>query len=131
MAAKLLEHFLEAFQFNTHMIESVYTNRVIAPDSETRMWKDAEKFVIGEFVETHQLGGGIYPTMANVNHSCDPNLTIINQRGKHSVAVALRRIEAGEELHDTYGAVYYHMDKEDRQKYIQVGDLCIPLPNCL
>merc|ERR1719384_32672 len=65
--AYLLAHFLQCFQFNTHMIESVYSNRLIAPDAETRMWKDARYFQIGEFVETHPVGGGIYPTMANVN----------------------------------------------------------------
>ena len=41
LSGYLLAHFLQCFQFNTHMIESVYSNRVIAPDAETRMWKDA------------------------------------------------------------------------------------------
>jgi hypothetical protein len=38
-----------------------------------RIWKRADIFDHGEFVETTPLGGGIYPTIANVNHSCDPN----------------------------------------------------------
>ena len=115
-----MAHFLQCFQFNTHMVESVYLNRLIAPDSETRMWKNADRFVVGEFVETHPEGAGIYPTMANVNHSCDPNFIIVNFLGRHSVAVASRRIEAGEEIHDTYGSVYFHMDKSERQHYLQV-----------
>ena len=102
------------------MVESIFSNRLIAPDAETRMWKDARYFQIGEFVETHPVGGGIYPTMANVNHSCDPNFVIINFLGRHAAAVADRRIEAGEELHDTYGSVYFHMEKSDRQHYLQV-----------
>ena len=119
----LLAHFLQCFQFNTHMVEGVFSNRLIAPDAEFRMWKESRYFQLGEFVETHPMGGGIYPTMANVNHSCDPNFIIINFLGHRAVAVADRRIEAGEEIHDTYGAVYFHMDKSERQHYLQVWKL--------
>ena len=76
---------------------------------------------MGEFVETHALGGGVFPTMANVNHSCDPNFTIVNFLGHHAVAFANRTINKGEELHDTYGAVFYHMDKAERQHYLKVA----------
>ena len=102
------------------MVESVFSNRNIAPDAETRMWKESRFFQIGEFVETHPVGGGIYPTMANVNHSCDPNFIIVNFLGRRAVAVADRRIEKGEEILDTYGAVYFHMEKSERQHYLQV-----------
>ena len=33
---RLMSHFLQCFQFNMHLIESVLENRLIAPDSETR-----------------------------------------------------------------------------------------------
>ena len=120
LIAKLIGHFIECIQFNCHMIDSVYSNRLIAPDSETRMWKDAHRFALGEFVETHSLGGGVFPTMAYVNHSCDPNFTIVNFLGNQAVAFANRTIEKGEELHDTYGAVFYYMDKGERQHYLKV-----------
>lgn len=103
------------------MVESVYSNRVIAPDSETRMWKDSIRFAFGEFVESHHLGGGVYPTLANVNHSCDPNFNIINLLGNVAVAIANRTIEEGEELHDTYGALFYHMEKSERLHYLKVS----------
>ena len=61
-----------------HMVESGFSNRLICLDSETRIWKFADKFCIGEFIETTPLGGAVYPTLANVNHSCDPNFTIVN-----------------------------------------------------
>ena len=63
----------------------------------------------------------MFPTMANVNHSCDPNFTIVNFLGSQAVAFANRTIEKGEELHDTYGAVFYHMDKGERQHYLKVS----------
>ena len=27
----------------------------------------------------------------------------------------------GEEIHDSYGAVYYHMEKPERQQYLKVS----------
>ncbi len=122
LTGKLLAHFLQCIQFNMHMVEGAFSNRLIAPDSETRIWKNASKFCIGEFVETTPLGGSVYPTLANVNHSCDPNLTLISF-GKRTVAFATRKIKAGDELHDSYGAVYFHMDKNERQQFLQVGTL--------
>jgi hypothetical protein len=120
MLGKLLAHFLQCIQFNMHMVESFFSNRMIAPDSETRIWKNTDKFNVGEFVETTPLGGAIYPTLANVNHSCDPNFTMVNF-GSRAVAVAVRKIKAGTEIHDSYGAVYYYMDLSERQHFLQVG----------
>ena len=128
---KLLAHFLQCIQFNMHMVESGFSNRLICLDSETRIWKFADKFCIGEFIETTPLGGAIYPTLANVNHSCDPNFTIVNY-GKRAVAVAVRRIKAGMEIHDSYGAVWYHMERSERQRFLKVSVLDIfLLTQCL
>ena len=124
------------------MVESGFSNRLICLDSETRIWKFADKFCIGEFIETTPLGGAVYPTLANVNHSCDPNFTIVNygRRGEKfftcqrifsvktqiqnyvllAVAVATRRIKTGMEVHDSYGAVWYHMDRTERQRFLKV-----------
>ena len=30
-------------------------------------------------------------------------------------------IFSGEEIHDSYGAVYYHMEKAERIQYLKVG----------
>ncbi len=39
---KVLFQFLKGFQFNTHMVEGIYSNRLISSqDAETRIWKDA------------------------------------------------------------------------------------------
>ncbi|CAB4055686.1 unnamed protein product [Lepeophtheirus salmonis] len=118
LIGRLLVHFMQVVQFNTHMIESVYSNRLIASDAETRIWKDAKYFNHGEFVETTRLGGGIFPTIANVNHSCDPNFLLVNVNNK-AIAIASRRIRAGEEIHDSYGAVYYHLSKEERINFLK------------
>ena len=50
------------------MVEAVLGNRLIAPDAETRIWKDADKFAHGEFVENVRLGSGIYPTLVRISN---------------------------------------------------------------
>ena len=42
LVGRLLFHFLQCFQFNSHMVECIYENRLIATDAETRIWKDAK-----------------------------------------------------------------------------------------
>ena len=77
LVCRLLCHFVQCIQFNTHTVESTYENRMVAWDSETRLWKRADRFNIGDGIETERIGGAVYPTMALVNHSCDPNVALI------------------------------------------------------
>ena len=42
-----------------------------------------------------------------------------------AVAVATRRIKTGMEVHDSYGAVWYHMDRTERQRFLKVFDICL------
>ena len=57
-----------------------------------------------------------------MNHSCDPNMSLLNWRNTN-VAIANRPIEAGEQLFDTYGALYYHMKTDDRKAYVKVSSV--------
>ena len=66
-----------------------------------------------------RLGGGIFPTLTNLNHSCDPNVHNVNY-GRHSVVLANRPIAKGEQILDTYGQNYSHVDREERRKYLKV-----------
>ena len=61
----------------------------MAWDAETRLWKSSNRINVGDSVETLRIGGGVYPTMALVNHSCDPNFVIVFW-GRVAVAVASR-----------------------------------------
>ena len=69
-----------------------------------------------------QLHPFSYSFQANVNHSCDPNMSLLNWRNTN-VAIANRPIEAGEQLFDTYGALYYHMKTDDRKAYVKVSSV--------
>lgn len=115
---RLLKHFLECIQFNTHTVESVYENRVVGWDMETRLWKTATRCNIGDSLETERIGGGVYPTLALVNHSCDPNFTLVFW-GRVAVAIAGRTIAEGEEINDNYGAHYASMGLQERQKFLE------------
>jgi len=77
-----------------------------------------DKFCVGEFMETTPMGGAVYPTLANVNHSCDPNFTLVNF-GKKAVGIAVKQIKAGMEINDSYGAVYHYMDKPEREQFLK------------
>ena len=63
----------------------------MAWDAETRLWKSSNRINVGDSVETLRIGGGVYPTLALVNHSCDPNFVIVFW-GRVAVAVASRWI---------------------------------------
>ena len=63
-----------------------------------------------------------------MNHSCDPNMSLLNWRNTN-VAIANRPIEAGEQLFDTYGALYYHMKTDDRKAYVKVNPMDFVLPD--
>ena len=73
---------------------------------------------IGESIETVRVGGAVYPTMALVNHSCDPNFVIVFW-GRTAVAVASRCIPVGEEITDNYGPSYSSMAAPDRRSYLE------------
>ena len=94
---------------------------------------------MGDSVETVRIGGAVYPTLALVNHSCDPNIVIVFW-GRTAVAVASRCINAGDEvnskyissttnifrqlkiffqINDNYGAYYGSMEASERRRYLE------------
>ena len=73
---------------------------------------------IGDSIETSRIGGGVYPTLALVNHSCDPNFVIIFW-GRTAIAVASRTIFKGEEMNDNYGANYANTPLATRRKTME------------
>lgn len=56
--------------------------------------------------EQNTLGLGLFPTIALINHSCNPNMELIFY-GNSCVARLIRTVLAGEELAIDYGFVYY------------------------
>ena len=67
------------------------------------------------------VGFGIHPTLALVNHSCEPN-TVKVQHGGKTILVAARRIEQGEQICDNYGPNFYTSSLQERIR--ELGFTC-------
>lgn len=98
LVGKLLLHFTNTFPQNVHDIAILNT-------------PDINKFVSAS--EIKSLGAGVFLTSAMFNHSCDPSFMRCNF-GKGMVSVANRNIQAGEEISECYGQMYYSKTKEVR-----------------
>ncbi|GAB1285777.1 Histone-lysine N-methyltransferase SMYD3 [Apodemus speciosus] len=66
--------------------------------------------------EMQEVGVGLYPSMSLLNHSCDPNCSIVFN-GPHLLLRAVREIEAGEELTICYLDML--MTSEERRKQLR------------
>lgn len=60
------------------------------------------------------IGGGIYPTVAFFNHSCDPGV-VRYFCGNFIMLRTLKHISAGEPVSENYGPIFTQMPKEERQ----------------
>ncbi|XP_048213469.1 histone-lysine N-methyltransferase SMYD3 [Perognathus longimembris pacificus] len=66
--------------------------------------------------EMQEVGVGLYPSMSLLNHSCDPNCSIVFN-GPHLLLRAVRDIKAGEELTICYLDVL--MTSEERREQLR------------
>lgn len=63
--------------------------------------------------EQQTLGLGLFPTIALINHSCNPNMELVFY-GNSCVAKSIRTVPVGEELAIDYGFIYYLTGSTDR-----------------
>ena len=68
--------------------------------------------------EMRQFATGIYPAMALLNHSCDPNVTKYFV-GSRMYVVADRNVARGEELSENYYAFYPYMERRQRREWLR------------
>ncbi|XP_047102069.1 SET and MYND domain-containing protein 4-like isoform X2 [Schistocerca piceifrons] len=95
----LLLHHLELLQFNAHEISEIILNK-----------DGTAKSVF--------LGGGLYPTLALFNHSCNPSIV----RYFHGTSVAVRTVRTlhvGEMVSENYGPNFMQVHKEERQNILK------------
>jgi len=96
--AELFSHLLEVLQFNSHEIAQF-----------EMLKKDSAEGATSKFI-----GAGIYPTLAMMNHSCDP--CIVRYYVEDYVIVqAIKNIYKGEEITENYGPIFFYSSKDDRQ----------------
>lgn len=70
-------------------------------------------------LEEEKIGCGIYLITRLLNHSCDPNVVMSRFDGDVVVLHAIRDIEQGEELFNSYGADYRWQLLSQRQKLLK------------
>lgn len=104
-------HNLQFMQFNAHEISEL----------QLKGKNDAGTSVF--------IGGGLYPTVAFFNHSCDPGV-VRYFNGNVIMLRALKKIPAGEVVAENYGPVFTQVAKEERQSHLfnqyRFNCLCTP-----
>ncbi|RXG60756.1 SET and MYND domain-containing protein 4 [Armadillidium vulgare] len=79
------------------------------------------EFIVGENtenVELLELGGGIYPTISLINHSCNPNV-FRYYIGKNCIVRATKVIRTGEQLLINYGSLSAMLGRESRRAVLK------------
>jgi SET and MYND domain-containing protein 4 len=64
------------------------------------------------------IGGGLFPTVAYFNHSCDPGV-VRYFNGNVMMVRALKQIPAGSMIAENYGPVFTQVPKEERQAHLK------------
>ncbi|KAK6641598.1 hypothetical protein RUM44_013313 [Polyplax serrata] len=95
----LLRH-LQILQFNAHEI------------SEIALTKDNK--IVDDFPSIF-IGGGLYPTLALFNHSCEPGI-IRSFNGTKVIVRTVKPIAAGEMVAENYGPIYSDVKLSERRK---------------
>ncbi|XP_058819604.1 SET and MYND domain-containing protein 4 [Topomyia yanbarensis] len=92
----LLLHNLQLLQFNAHEI--------------SELQRENERDV-GNSVF---IGGGLYPTLALFNHSCEPGVTRY-YRGNSVCVRTVKNISAGSMVAENYGPIFTQVSREERR----------------
>lgn len=93
---QLLYHNLQFLQFNAHEISEL-------------QYKGKNDVGTSTFI-----GGGLYPTVAFFNHSCDPGV-VRYFRGNTVMLRTIKKISKGSMVAENYGPIFTQMPKEERQ----------------
>ncbi|XP_023339922.1 SET and MYND domain-containing protein 4 [Eurytemora carolleeae] len=111
-AARILHHFMRAAFYNTHEITQV------------------EKTGPG-FDENHvqRIGRVTNPTLALINHSCDPNYRRVSTSTR-TFGFACKPIRKGEEISDIYCKPFSSSDIQERQKSLQKYNFTCNCTSC-
>ncbi|XP_015522321.1 SET and MYND domain-containing protein 4 [Neodiprion lecontei] len=100
----LILHNIQLLQFNAHEI-----SELVRPKGAITLDKAKSIFI----------GGGVYPTVALLNHSCNPSV-IRYFVGTTMVVRALRTIRPGEEVSENYGPIFTTMPLSERKRKLRL-----------
>lgn len=64
------------------------------------------------------IGGGLYPTLALFNHSCEPSV-VRYFKGTSVYVHAIKNIQPGMQVSENYGPLYTQSPREERQDQLK------------
>ncbi|XP_015599275.1 SET and MYND domain-containing protein 4 [Cephus cinctus] len=100
----LLLHNIQLLQFNAHEISELQR-----PKFERTLANAKSIFI----------GGGVYPTVALFNHSCNPGV-IRYFVGTTMIIRAVRTIMSGEEICENYGPIFTTTPEKERKRKLRL-----------
>jgi len=101
LVGRVLHHFMRAAFYNTHEI--------------TEIEKTGTKW---ENNKIQRIGRVTNPTLALINHACDPNYRRVSD-GRTTYGFACKPIGKGKEISDLYCKPFASANLPDRQRYLQ------------
>ncbi|XP_052868960.1 SET and MYND domain-containing protein 4 [Anopheles cruzii] len=96
----LLLHNLQLLQFNAHEISELIREKE------------------DDIGKSTFIGGGLYPTLALFNHSCDPGVTRY-YRGNQVCVRTVKTIAAGSMVAENYGPLFTQVPREERRETLR------------
>ncbi|XP_049549164.1 SET and MYND domain-containing protein 4 [Anopheles darlingi] len=93
----LMLHNLQLLQFNAHEISEMIREKP------------------SDIGKSTFIGGGLYPTLALFNHSCDPGVTRY-YRGNQVCVRTVKNIAAGTMVAENYGPLFTQVRREERRE---------------
>ncbi|XP_051162262.1 SET and MYND domain-containing protein 4-like isoform X2 [Leptopilina boulardi] len=100
----LILHNLQLLQFNAHEI-----SELVKLKGEKNLSKSKNLFI----------GGGSFPSIALLNHSCNPGV-IRYFIGTTMIVRAIRTIKTGTEINDNYGPIFAEMSEMERKRKLRM-----------
>ncbi|XP_023288361.1 SET and MYND domain-containing protein 4 isoform X2 [Orussus abietinus] len=101
--ADLLQHNLQLLQFNSHEI-----SELVRPKDKSL-----------EGAKSIFIGGGVYPTTALLNHSCNPGV-VRYFTGTTMVVRAVKTIYPGNEVCENYGPIFTTTPESERKRKLRL-----------
>ncbi|XP_008202496.1 SET and MYND domain-containing protein 4 [Nasonia vitripennis] len=104
LVADAILYHLQMLQFNSHEI-----SELVRPRGKPDLSKGKSLFI----------GGGVFPTVALFNHSCNPGV-VRYFIGNTMVVRAIKTIPAGAEISENYGPIFTEEEENDRKRKLRL-----------
>lgn len=102
---QLLLHNLQVTQFNAHEIAELQFHADFPGDLER--------------AKSAFIGGGVFPTLALLNHSCEPGI-VRYFSGSQVIVKAVKPIAPGKPICENYGPIYTQVPRETRRSELKL-----------